>query len=214
MAVVRERSRFFEPTQLRAVRSAPVVSLPTDDTIIAALARGDDWAADALYDRVHAHVERTLRRLLRFQTGEIDDLMQASFERIIRFLSERSLVSGSNLPAWSSAVAANVALDFLRRRGAERRLFTQLGSSIDAVRGQEAGPERNAEARLSVVRLQQLLARMRPKHAEALVLHDILGHDLSEIAELTGASVAATQSRLVRGRKELLRRTKKTESER
>jgi RNA polymerase sigma factor (sigma-70 family) len=190
------------------------VSSHTDDQIMAGLLRGEEWAAEALYDRVHAHVERTLRRLLRFQTSELDDLMQASFERIIRFLSERTLLAGSNLPAWSSAVAANVALDFLRRRGSERRLFTQLGSSIDAIRGQEAGPERNTDARLSVARLQQLLARMRPKYAETLVLHDILGHDLTEIARLTGASVAATQSRLVRGRKELLRRTKKTESER
>jgi RNA polymerase sigma factor (sigma-70 family) len=202
----------MEPPRLRAVgKATPVVSFPTDDQIIAGLSRGDERAAEALYERVHAHVERTLRRLLRFQTNDLDDLMQASFERIIRFLSERTLLTGSNLPAWSSAVAANVALDFLRRRGSERRLFTQLGSSIEAVRGSEAGPERHADARLSVAQLQQLLSRMRPKYAETLVLHDILGHDLSEIAELTGASVAATQSRLVRGRKELLRRTKKTE---
>jgi RNA polymerase sigma factor (sigma-70 family) len=214
VAVVRERSRYFEPPRLSAVRPAPVVSLHTDDEIIAGLARGEGWAAEELYDRVHAHIERTLRRLLRFQTNELDDMMQATFERIIRFLSERTLLTGSNLPAWSSAVAANVALDFLRRRGSERRLFMQLGSNIETVRGQEAGPERHTEARISVARLQQLLARMRPKYAETLVLHDILGHDLSEIARLTGASVAATQSRLVRGRKELLRRTKKTESER
>jgi len=188
--------------------------MPSDDAILAGLSRGEEWAADALYDRVHTQVERTLRRLLRFQSSDLDDLVQASFERIIRFLGERTLLPGSNLPAWASAVAANVALDFLRRRGSERRLFTQLGGSIDAVVASEAGPERHTDARISVVRLQALLARLRPKHAEALVLHDVLGHDLAEIAEITGSSVAATQSRLVRGRKELLKRTKKTESDR
>lgn len=189
-----------------------VVSPYTDDDILAGLARGEEWAAEALYDRVHAHVERTLRRLLRFHASELDDLMQATFERIIRFLGERTLLPGSNLGAWSSAVAANVGLDFLRRHGSERRLFAQLGGGIDAVRATDASPERHADARVSVARLQGLLVRMRPKHAETLVLHDILGHDLAEIAKLTGATVAATQSRLVRGRKELLRRAKKMES--
>jgi DNA-directed RNA polymerase specialized sigma24 family protein len=41
--------------------------------------------------------------------------------------------------------------------------------------------------------------------AEAVVLHDVLGHDLAEIARLTGVTVAAAQSRLVRGRKEVLK---------
>ena len=35
------------------------------------------------------------------------------------------------------------------------------------------------------------------------MLHDVHGYDLREVAEITGATRAATQSRLVRGRKEL-----------
>jgi RNA polymerase sigma-70 factor (ECF subfamily) len=47
---------------------------------------------------------------------------------------------------------------------------------------------------------------MDPARAEAVFLHDVLGHELAEIAVITGATVAAAQSRLVRGRKELLER--------
>lgn len=196
----------------RLERQARTVSSRTDDDIVEALGRGEEWAADALYDRVHVQVERTLRRILRFQSGELDDLSQASFERIIRYLGERPLLPGSNLPAWASAVAANVALDCLRRRSSERRLFTQLDGAMELVRGDDAGPERSADARRTLAALQGVLARMRPKYAETLVLHDVLGHDLTVTAELTGTSVAAAQSRLVRGRKELLRRTKKPEN--
>jgi DNA-directed RNA polymerase specialized sigma24 family protein len=56
--------------------------------------------------------------------------------------------------------------------------------------------------------MQKAVSQMRPKYAEAVVLHDLLGHDLAEVARLTDISVAAAQSRLVRGRKDLVRRVK------
>ena len=44
---------------------------------------------------------------------------------------------------------------------------------------------------------------MASEKAETVLLHDVFGYELAEIAVLTGASVSAVQSRLVRGRKEL-----------
>jgi DNA-directed RNA polymerase specialized sigma24 family protein len=47
---------------------------------------------------------------------------------------------------------------------------------------------------------------MKPSLAEAVLLFDVLGHNLQEVASLTGVSLSAAQSRLHRGRKELVRR--------
>jgi RNA polymerase sigma-70 factor (ECF subfamily) len=66
--------------------------------------------------------------------------------------------------------------------------------------------ERSLEARSRLELVRQHLVAMKPALAEAIFLHDALGHDLAEIALMTGTSVAAAQSRLVRGRKELFRR--------
>jgi RNA polymerase sigma-70 factor (ECF subfamily) len=186
---------------------APSEPRHTDPEIVAALTRGESWAADALYDRVQPYVERTLRRVLRYSAAEYDDLLQSSFERIIRVLSERALGGACDLPSWSSAVAAHVALDALRRRVRERKIF-RSDMGLELLRGVEGSAERGMEARFDVERLQGIFGRMKQKHAETVLLHDVLGHDLNEIATLTGVSAAAAQSRLVRGRKELLRRAR------
>ena len=47
---------------------------------------------------------------------------------------------------------------------------------------------------------------MNRTRAEVLVLHEVNGMELTEIAHVLGISVAAAQSRLTRGRRELLQR--------
>jgi RNA polymerase sigma-70 factor (ECF subfamily) len=186
-----------------------VKSLSPDEDIVAGLLAGEPWAAEQLYERVHGSVRDSLRRILR-GSADYDDLMQASFERILSVLSHRPLRPPYNLPAWAGAVAARVALDALRRRTRELRLFDGDGrlGQAESPRG-HADPERTAAVRAEVERAQKLLTSLKPDQAEALVLHEVLGHDLHAIAELTGVSVAAAQSRLSRGRRKLLERAHK-----
>jgi DNA-directed RNA polymerase specialized sigma24 family protein len=47
------------------------------------------------------------------------------------------------------------------------------------------------------------LSAMNPERSEVMMLHDMLGKEVSEIAVLMDFSMSAAQSRLVRGRKEL-----------
>ena len=54
--------------------------------------------------------------------------------------------------------------------------------------------------------LQDTLSRMNADQAQTLILHDVLGHGLGEIAHIMGVTVAAAQRRLSRGHQELLRR--------
>jgi DNA-directed RNA polymerase specialized sigma24 family protein len=54
--------------------------------------------------------------------------------------------------------------------------------------------------------LQRQLANMNSQQAEVMVLHDVLGLELSEIARVTDTSPAAAQKRLSRAHLELRRR--------
>ena len=187
-----------------------VVREISDQQIIEGLGAGETWAAGAFYDRVSGVVERTLRRILQSSDADYDDLQQMTLERVVQSLVERRFSGACSLTTWASAIAGHVGVDALRRRVRERMLFRDDPESTDQGPQRTDGQnlERRLEARSEILLVQHILGTMKPEHAETLVLHDALGHELSEISVLTGVSVAAAQSRLIRGRKELLRRAK------
>jgi len=177
----------------------------SDEEICRGLVAGDGWAADAVYDRIADVVEAVLYRLLGAD-AERDDLTQQAIERVITTIVSGRYARGCSLRSWATLLAQHVAVDALRVRARERRLFDRNAGhqALELVAATTATPERLAETRRRVDLLQNALASVGRDRAEAVVLHDVLGHDLAEIARLKGVSVAAAQSRLVRGRRDVL----------
>lgn len=202
-----------EPKRLRALPSqggdaSGANAESSDELLVAGLLAGESWAATALYDRLEPVVDRALRRVL--QSNDHDDLIQIVFERIVRTLVERKFAGACSLSTWATAIAAHVGIDALRARVRERAMVWDdraRGAEI-AARTSSGNLERQLEARAEIAELQGILSTIDPAQAETVLLHDVYGHELSEIAILMSVSVSAAQSRLVRGRKELLRRAR------
>ena len=183
---------------------------PTDEELIEAVRVGDHRLAQELYDRLFGIVDHTLYRVFGRREPDHDDLVQAAFEQIVVTLSRRSFARACSLKTWASTVTSHVALNALRSRRRERNVVdrslevrSELGTARD-------NPERETEARRMLDTVRGQLAQMKPDRATAVFLHDVLGHELAEIALMQQISVAAAQSRLVRGRKELERRLEKS----
>jgi RNA polymerase sigma-70 factor, ECF subfamily len=130
--------------------------------------------------------------------------VQSSFEQIVVTLSKQRYAERCQLTSWASAVSCHVALNALRAQRRQRLLRAD---------GAEHGEPRDIRdlesqlaARQALERVRQELARMNPSRAEALILHEVNGMDLTEIAGVLGISVMAAQSRLSRGRRELMDR--------
>jgi RNA polymerase sigma-70 factor, ECF subfamily len=196
---------------LRAVpqpREAAAATGPSDDELIDAVVRGDDRVAALLHDRVVGVVDRTIYRIFGRRESDHDDLVQSTFEQIVVTLCRQRFARACSLTTWAATVATHVGLNALRARRRERRVVDH-GQSIDDSPARSTSGENAAMARLALDRLREHLAAMDPAKAETLFLHDALGHDLAEVAVLTGVSVAAAQSRLVRGRKELMLRVER-----
>ncbi len=178
--------------------------------IVRGVAEGQAWANAALYDALCPMVLRALQRIVRDPNTDYDDLVQTTFERIVRALVDKSETSVSNLSGWAVGVATHVALDALRVRIRERRLFSHDDAAREATHS-AVGPslERQVEARRKLAWVQEALVRMNTEQARTLLLHDVMGHDLAEIAAIMGVSVAAAQKRLWRARQDLLQRAKR-----
>jgi RNA polymerase sigma-70 factor (ECF subfamily) len=151
-------------------------------------------------------IERTLRRLFP-GCEDHDDLVQSSLERVVRTLVEKRFAGACSLSTWASTIAAHVGIDAMRSRTRERGLFCAgLSSSPDVLAHAEAVPlERKLEARSELSCLKEVLDELSPEQRQTLLLHDVHGLELKDIAVETGVTPAAAQSRLVRGRKELMR---------
>jgi len=178
-----------------------------DYQIVEAIRRGDGSVARSLYDRLQPAIEYALCRVLRHRGGDFDDLVQVSFERVIKAIAADRFSGQSALSTWAAAIAGHVAIDHLRRSQIERRLFD---SSLPEQRVSSSGvywTERSLEARSEISHLHAVLSKIKPKLTETVLLHDVLGYSIDEVAILTGASRAATRSRLFRGRRELVRQT-------
>ncbi len=180
----------------------------SDEELIEAFERGDRAVAEQLYDRLIGVVDGTLYRVLGCRGHDHDDLVQSSFEQIMITLARRRFARACSLSAWASTVTAHVALNSLRSRRRERNVVDHARDPELATRRAHSAEdvERQAGAREELARLRAHLAELGSAKATTLLLHDVLGHELAEISVLTGVSVAAAQSRLVRGRKELHRR--------
>jgi RNA polymerase sigma factor (sigma-70 family) len=178
--------------------------------MLAGVVAGERSAHAALYELLYPVVARTLQKILRDSSGDFEDLVQVSFERIVRTLVGSRRVPIENLAAWSGSIAAHVALDALRKRTRERRLFERENTgALAGERARAPSMERQLEARQKLAWLQETLARMNADQAQTLLLHDVLGHGLSEIASIMGVTPAAAQRRLSRAHEDLQRRAER-----
>jgi RNA polymerase sigma-70 factor (ECF subfamily) len=178
----------------------------SDMRICDALTSGEAWAATALYDRVCGVVNNVLYRILRRDDNEREDLAQQAFERIISTIISGRFARDCNLLTWSAVITHHIALDAFRKRRQERSLFGPEveGMDPDLAVSPMSTPDMAVAARRQLEMVLIALKSVQKARAETFMLHDLLGLGLVEIAKITGVSVAAAQSRLVRGRREVL----------
>ncbi len=139
----------------------------------------------ALRPRLHRYCAR--------MTGSAvhgEDVLQDSLVKALRARVEGAAVD--NLEGWLFRIAHNTSLDFLR--GRSRNTVVPITEDL------EAAPI--AENDIVAISFQTFL-RLPELQRCAVILKDVLGHSVDEIADIAACSPAAAKSALQRGRAQI-----------
>jgi RNA polymerase sigma-70 factor (ECF subfamily) len=159
---------------------------------------------------VRSAVRVVLRRLVGSEDPEYEDLEQTSIENVLVTFERGKFRGECPKGGWAAVIARNVAVDAIRARSRERQLFAHdLGDLVaaDGLRAPaegKAGPEHLTGVQERLTRVKSALLGLGMHKANVIFLHDVLGHELGDVADILGITVAAAQSRLVRGRRQIV----------
>jgi len=147
----------------------------------------------------HAQALATARRLSR-SVDDGDDLYQESLQRAFDKLP--SLRDPERFRSWFFAVLLSVHRSRARRR-AWKRFFSWEDAHAQGFDPPGVDGRRHEDTRQGSARAAMALSSLKPAEREAVVLFDLEGLSLEEVAGLQKASLSAVKSRLARGRKHL-----------
>jgi RNA polymerase sigma-70 factor (ECF subfamily) len=186
-----------------AAISAFTAPVPSDEQLLARLARGDREALEDLFQRYRLVAYRVAHRLL----GHEADALDAVQEGFVKALTHLPGFQGrSSFKTWLLRVVSNAALDLGRQRGRREALSLQAYSGKDQDQVQPLAtddPTRGLErADLRRV-LDQALARLPSAQRQTFVLHADAGLSYREVADALQISIGTVMSRLYYARQKL-----------
>jgi RNA polymerase sigma-70 factor (ECF subfamily) len=183
--------------------AAPEASAePSDEALMAALARDDADALDTLMRRWRRPLHAFLHRHLRHEADALD-LAQETFVRI--YLHRARYREGARFSTWMFQIALNLARDHARKNLRRRTgsLEDAAPAELAALASAEPTPAAAARHAEEVAAVRAALAEL-PEDLRAAVLlaeYEHLPH--AEIAAVLGTTPKAVESRLHRAREKL-----------
>ena len=153
--------------------------------------------ARAEFEKLVSEIRPELHRYCARMTGSVvdgEDVVQDTLAKAFYLLPRTAEIA--NLRSWIFRIAHNKAVDYMRSHA--RRFGESLDEHPDIAI--DSPPIENQElAKIGMA----LFIKLTPAQRGAVILKDVLGHSLAEIAEILDASVSSIKGALNRGRASL-----------
>ena len=203
MAVATVPSVLHAPLPTIPVRAVPADPAPldpaaSDDTVLAAIARGDEAAVAALYDRYGALAYALAYRILQ-DRGAAEDVVQDVYLGVWRRAGSYQPGRGS-VRTWLLSSVHHRAIDRLRGTAGRARRDVPLDAASGPV-GED--PWREVETTLQREAVRHGLAGLPAEQCRALELAYYGGYTQTQIAELTGVPLGTVKGRMRQGLRKL-----------
>jgi RNA polymerase sigma-70 factor, ECF subfamily len=131
------------------------------------------------------------------------DLVQETFLRAWRRLSELAPLEPDRQRAWLFTVARNLAVDSYRAGAARRAVEDELRRQAATAEATEPGPHRQVESRDRLARLDAAIGRLPTEQRVVLTMATAGGLTSREIGEALGEPAGTVRYRLSQARRRL-----------
>jgi RNA polymerase sigma-70 factor (ECF subfamily) len=176
-----------------------------DPTLLDRCARGDELAWEALVRRHQARVFGVALHYMR-DADEARDMAQEIFVRLYERLD--SFRGGDRFLPWLMRLARNACIDRLRRIRSRPPATDVPAEDVARLRDGRPSPEDAADSEGRRRLLYRAMDAMTEPNREMILLKDIQGLKLEEIADLLSLPLGTVKSRSSRARIELAARVR------
>ena len=167
----------------------------------------DQMAFGEIVERYQAKVFSIIYGILR-NHNDAEDIAQQVFAKV--YFSVRSFDFRSSLLTWIYKITVNECYDYLRKKKVRKLVYESDFSAEDARRVAQVEPARDPHAPVDVTVARRdlvvkLLARLPEQERALLLLKEVEGHSIEELARMTGINENTIKVKLFRARQKLLK---------
>jgi RNA polymerase sigma-70 factor (ECF subfamily) len=168
---------------------------------------GDEAAFRDIVERYQSKVFSIIHGIVR-QRNDVEDIAQQVFAKV--YFSIRNFDFRSSLITWIYKITVNECFDYLRKKKV-RKLVYESDLSEDEVRrveNTEPSIDRQPLADTTLARrdyVLKLLSRVSEEERMLLMLKEVEGHSVEELASMTGMNENTIKVKLFRARQKLVK---------
>jgi RNA polymerase sigma-70 factor (ECF subfamily) len=197
------------PAHAAATKSKARVDYQTTEE--AALVRraqaGDEMAFHQIVDRYQAKVFSIIYGILR-NHNDAEDIAQQVFSKV--YFSLKNFDFRSSLLTWVYKITVNECYDYLRKKKVRKLVYESDFSEDDAMRmeNSDVAKDQVTPVDTTLARrdyIAKLLAKLSDEERSLLLMKEVEGHSVEELAEMTGINENTIKVKLFRARQKLVK---------
>jgi RNA polymerase sigma-70 factor, ECF subfamily len=173
----------------------------SDKVIIANVIDGKKEDFEILVNRYYRQILTYLNRLLNFNQGDAEDVLQETFmNAYINLVSYNPSLSFSS---WLYRISHNLAIDLIRKKSKSYNIDTNDKTTQNQIHSSETFiklADEKVETSINTQRLESILSRLDLETRNLLTMFYLQGLSLNEISDIFKTSSNTIAARLKRGR--------------
>ncbi len=168
---------------------------------------GEEAAFREIVERYQSKVFSIIHGIVR-QRNDVEDIAQQVFAKV--YLSLKSFDFRSSLITWIYKITVNECFDYLRKRKVRKLVYESDLSEDEVRRVENSEPviDRQQPQDAKLARrdyLLKLLARVSEEERNLLMMKEVEGYSVEELARLTGMNENTIKVKLFRARQKLVK---------